>query len=106
MYDGDGRRIQTVAGDTTVYGYSAGSWDPSYVKDLTTGVTTDIASARGFRVGRIQSGVNYYYHLDRLGSIRLVTQSANVQTFVAKLLPFGTPYATSGTESFQYTGNQ
>ncbi|MGA8855844.1 MAG: RHS repeat-associated core domain-containing protein, partial [Candidatus Bathyarchaeia archaeon] len=106
LYDGDGRRIQTVTGDTTVYHYLAGSWDSAYVKDLSTGVTTDIVFAGGFRVGKVQGGVNYYYHLDRLGSVRLVTQSANIQSFTAKYLPYGTPYGTSGSESFQYTGKQ
>ncbi len=106
MYDGDGRRIETVAGDTTIYHYLAGSWDPSYVKDLTSGVVTDLVFAGGFRVGKIQGAMSYYYHLDRLGSVRLVTQSANLQTFTAKYLPYGAAYATSGAESFQYTGKQ
>ncbi len=105
-YDGDGRRIQTVTGDTTIYHYLANSWDPGYVKDLSTGVTTDVVFAGSFRVGKVQGGVNYYYHLDRLGSVRLVTQSASIQSFTAKYLPYGTPYGTSGSESFQYTGKQ
>lgn len=105
-YDGDGRRTETVAGDTTVYHYLAGSWDPAYVKDLSTGVTTDLVFAGGFRVGKVQAGVNYYYHLDLLGSVRLVTQTPNLQTFTAKYLPYGNLYATSGAENFQYTGKQ
>ncbi len=71
--DGDGRRVETIAGDTAIYHYLAGSWDPSYVKDLTSGVVTDVVFAGGFRVGKVQGGVSYYYHLDRLGSVRLVT---------------------------------
>ncbi len=106
-YDGDGRRVQTVAGtDTTIYHYQAGSWDPIYAKGLTTGIVTDIIFVGSFRVGKIQGGVNYYYHLDRLGSVRFVTQTANLQTFTAKYLPYGAPYATSGSENFQYTGKQ
>jgi RHS repeat-associated protein len=106
VYDGDGRRIMTVAGDTTVYDYLAGSWDPVYVKDLTEGVTSNVIFAGGFRVGKIQAGVSYYYHLDRIGSVRLVTQSSSVQPFTAKYLPYGMSYGTSGVESFQYTGKQ
>jgi RHS repeat-associated protein len=107
LYDGDGRRIQTVAGDTVVYHYLAGSWDPAYTKDLTTGVTTDVVFSGGLRVGKVQGGSTaYYYHLDRQGSVRLVTQNPNQQTFTAKYLPYGQPYATSGTENFQYTGKQ
>ncbi len=98
LYDGDGRRIQTVAGDTTVYHYQAGSWGPTYVKDLSAGVTTDVIFAGGFRVGKIQGGVSYYYHLDRLGSVQLVTQTANLQTFTSKYLPYGPAYATSGAD--------
>ncbi len=106
MYDGDGHRIETVGAGTTVFHYRAGSWDPSYMKDLTSGVSTDVIFAGNFRLGKVQGGVNYYYHLDRLGSVRLVTQSGNVQSFVTKYLPYGNPYATSGSENFQYTGKQ
>jgi RHS repeat-associated protein len=106
LYDGDGRRIETIAGDTTIYHYLGASWDPAYLKDLTTGTATDIVFAGRLRIGRIQGGVNYYYHLDRLGSVRLVTQNANVQSFSAKYLPYGATYATSGSESFQFTGKQ
>ncbi len=89
------------------YHYLAGSWDTSYVKDLNTGVVTDVVFAGGgFRIGKVQGGVNYYYHLDRLGSVRLVTQTPNVEAFTAKYLPYGISYATSGTENFQYTGKQ
>ncbi len=106
MYDGDGRRIETIAGDTTVFHYHDGSWDPVYVKDLTSGVTIDVIFVGSLRVGKIQGGISYYYHLDRLGSVRLVTQSGTVQSFVAKYLPYGASYATSGAENFQYTGKQ
>jgi YD repeat-containing protein len=106
IYDGDGRRIETVAGDTTVYHYSGASWDPIYVKDVTTGTVTDVVFAGGLRVGKIQASINYYYHLDRLGSVRLVTKTPNVQSFSVKYQPYGTGYATSGSESFQYTGKQ
>jgi RHS repeat-associated protein len=95
-----------LVGGTTVYHYLAGSWNPSYVKDVSSGVVTDLAFAGSFRVGKVQGGVNYYYHLDRLGSVRLVTQSANVQSFVGKYLPYGVSYATSGIELFQYAGKQ
>ncbi|MGA8856565.1 MAG: RHS repeat-associated core domain-containing protein [Candidatus Bathyarchaeia archaeon] len=73
---------------------------------MSTGVTTHIVFAGGFRVGKAQGDVNYYYHLDRLGSVRLVTQTPNLQTFTAKYLPYGNQYATSGAENFQYTGKQ
>jgi YD repeat-containing protein len=76
-YDGDGRRIQTVAGDTTVFAYLPSSWDPAYVKDVTTGVVTDIISAGGLRVAKVQGAATSYYHLDRLGSVRLVTQQSS-----------------------------
>jgi hypothetical protein len=81
------------------------SRDPSYVNSLSNGVS-DVVFA-GVRVGRVQAGVNYYYHLDSLGSVRLVTQSgSSIQPFTAKYLPYGASYGTSGTESFQYTGKQ
>lgn len=65
---------------------------------------TDVVFAGGFRVGKVQAGANYYYHLDRLGSVRLVTQTPNLETFTAKYLPYGNLYATTGAENFQYTG--
>jgi RHS repeat-associated protein len=92
--------------DTTVYDYSSGSWNPVYVKDLTTGLINDVVFANGFRIGRVQGAVKDYYHLDRMGSVRLVTQTQNLQPFTAKYLPYGNTYATSGTENFQYTGKQ
>ncbi len=107
LYDGDGRRVQTVAGtDTTIYHYQAGSWDPIYVKGLTSGTITDVLFARSLRIGKVRGGISYFYHLDRLGSVRLVTKSGNIQTFSAKYLPYGTSYATSGSELFKYTGKQ
>ena len=104
IYDGNGRRIETVTSNTTIYHYQAGSWDPSYMKNLASGLVTDIIFAGAFRLGKVQDGVKYYYHLDRLGSVQLVTKSAKVQTFITKYLPYGSPYATSGAETFQYTG--
>ncbi len=93
-YDGDGRRVQTVAGDTTVYHYLAGSWDPSYAKDLTTSVTTNVIFAGSFRIGKIQGGTNYYYHLYKLlvGSYLTGPTISSVQIywshqFVGSILP-------------------
>ncbi len=106
LYDGDGRRVQTTATDTTIYDYQAGSWDPCYVKDLTTGLTSDIVFAGGLLIGKVQAGVSSFYHLDRLGSVRLETQAASQPVFSAKYLPYGNTYATSGAEVFQFTGKQ
>jgi RHS repeat-associated protein len=44
--------------------------------------------------------------LDLLGSVRLVTQTQNLQSFTAKYLPYGNLYATTGAENFQYTGKE
>jgi len=74
------------------------------MNNLTSGTITDLVFAGAYRIGKVQNSANYYYHLDRLGSIRLVTNSLRQQTFTAKYLPYGTSYATSGTETFQYTG--
>ncbi len=57
------------------------------MNDLTSGTVTDVLFAGSMRIGEIQGGLNYYYHLDRLGSVRLVTQTANIQNFVTKYLP-------------------
>lgn len=105
-YDGDWRRIRTVAGGTTVYHYLPGSWDPAYVNDLTVGLATDIVFAGAFRVGKVQGAATSYYNLDRLGSVRLVTQAQNVETFQTTYQPYGALSATSGAETFQFTGKQ
>lgn len=76
------------------------------MKDSASGVVSDMVFAGGLRIGKVQGGVNYYYHMDRLGSVRLVTQSANVQAFSTKYLPCGSSYATLGSETFQFTGKQ
>jgi RHS repeat-associated protein len=105
-YDGDGWRIETIAGsNATLYDYSAGSWDPIYLNNLNSGAVGDVVFA-GIRIGGVQGGVNYYDHLDRLGSVRLVTQSNSIQLFTAKYLPYGATYGTSGSERFQYTGKE
>jgi RHS repeat-associated protein len=105
-YDGDGRRIETIAGDTTIYHYVLGSWDPAFVKDLTSGLATDEVFAAGLRVAKVQGAATSYYHLDRLGSVRLVTQTSSVLLFQTKYQPYGSLSATSGTEMFQFTGKQ
>jgi len=105
-YDGDGRRIQTVAGDTTVYHYLAGSWNPAFVKDLTANAATDIVFAAGLRIGKVQGAATSYYHLDRLGSVRLVTQQSGALSFQTIYQPYGALSATTGTEMFQFTGKQ
>jgi RHS repeat-associated protein len=105
-YDEDGRRIQTIAVDTTVYDYVAGSWDPAFVKDLTTNAATDFIFAASLRVGKVQGAATSYYHLDRLGSVRLVTQAANVVAFQTEYQPYGALSATTGSETFQFTGKQ
>ena len=106
IYDGDGWRIQTIAGHTTIYNYLPGSWDQGYVKDLSSGLVTDVVFAAGLRIGEVKAAVDYYDHLDLIGSVRLVTKSANVETFQTKYQPYGTPYSASGTETFQFTGKQ
>lgn len=107
-YDGDGRRIKTSDATTRIYHYAACScsWDPIYVKDLTTGVVTDMIFGGNLRIGKVQGGVNYYYHLDRLGSVRLVTRDQGTYPFISNYLPYGQPYAASGSELFRYTGKQ
>jgi RHS repeat-associated protein len=106
IYDGDGWRIQTIAGHTTIYNYLPGSWDQGYVKDLSSGLVTDVVFAAGLRIGEVKAAVDYYDHLDLIGSVRLVTKSANVESFQTKYQPYGTPYSASGTETFQFTGKQ
>lgn len=107
-YDGDGRRARTVASATaTIYHYLPGSWDPVYVKDTGSGVVTDLVFAGALLIGKVQSGVNYYYHPNNLGSVRLVTNNLASSAFVTNYKPFGTSYGTSGNpERFTFTGKQ
>jgi len=106
-YDGDGRRIKTVEGETIrVFAYLAGSWDPAYVNEASSGTVSDIIFARALRIGRVQAGENSYCHLDLLGSVRVETRSGNVQIFTGEYLPYGVPSATSGSSMFRYTGKQ
>jgi YD repeat-containing protein len=84
-YDGDGRRIKTTEGSTTtIFYYRVGSWDPIYQKDQGAGVVTDLVFAGNLRIGMLEAGTPYCYHLDRLGSIRLVTDNAINQPFTTK----------------------
>ena len=54
----------------------------------------------------MQGPTTWYYHLDRLGSVRLVTKQSTTPTFQNTYQPYGASSATSGSEMFQYTGKQ
>jgi RHS repeat-associated protein len=102
----DSRRIKTIEGaNQTVYSHLPGSWDPIYVSSSVTGVTK-IVFAGALRIGEVRSNVSRCDHLDRLGSVRLVTNDAIGQTFAARYKPFGMGYATSGAQLFTFTGKQ
>jgi YD repeat-containing protein len=106
-YDGDGNRVQQVAGSTT-FTYSYQGLNILYEENV-TGSTTTITKhfyANGMQVAKmVGTGVSYV-HGDMLGSTRLVATLGGAFTIVfsSNYQPYGQNYGQSGSEVFMYTG--
>ena len=103
LYDGDGNRVeQTTHGGSVVYSYQGVSI--LYQKNLTSGTTTKSFYAGGIQVAQMVNYTTYYLHQDALGSTRLVMTSSMLLSFSSNFGAYGSNYAMSGAEAFQYTG--
>ena len=102
-YDGDGNRVEQVAGGSTLV-YSYQGVNILYQRNLTSGVVTKSFYAGGIQVAQmVDSGV-YYLHQDALGSTVLVMTATVTPSFTAKYIPYGPSLGVTGSEAFQYTG--
>lgn len=105
-YDGDGNRIQTTHGSSSVVYVYDGS-NIIYEKNLTSGSSVDHYYSDDLQLGEKYGSTTYYFQTDALGSIRLVTTTSPVSTvFSSDYKPYGVNYGM--TESltifnFMYT---
>jgi RHS repeat-associated protein len=104
-YDGDGNRVQQVAGGST-FTYSYQGLNILYEKNVTGGTTTITKHfyAGGLQVAKMVGTGVYYLHQDALGSTRVETSTTVTVKFSSNYVPYGGNYAVSGKESFTYTG--
>ena len=107
-YNGDGLRVsKTVSGSTTTQVWALPEGPPTVLKDGSANFVTGLGGLPLEQIvtsGRTTSV--YYYHLDQLGSTRVITDSkgATVNTYTYD--PYGNITASSGTLSnpFRYAG--
>ena len=95
-YNGDGLRMSKTVGTTT----TNFTWDPSAATPLllTDGTNYYIYGPGNLPVEEITpTGNYYYYHHDRLGSTRLLTDSSGNIAATYTYDPYGNTTATTGT---------
>jgi len=105
-YDGLGRRVKAIdgSGGSAVTEYTIYSGDlPIYTYNAKSKVSTLHAYANGMHIAKKTSGTTrYYYHLDAVGSTRLVTDKSKAVVFSTDYLPFGKAWSPAGTEDFMF----
>ncbi len=87
LYDGDGKRVKVIEGNTKVYAFLG--LDIIYEKDVTAGTVTKYFYANGLQIARINPFATTYFHQDALGSTRLTTDGAKLIQFSSNYKPFG-----------------
>lgn len=94
QYDGDGRRLSATLGTAK----TSFEWDPFY--QLTNELDTNGALIRHYTNGdqpltaHDAAGTAAYFHTDRLGSIRALTDATGTVTSVGAWEPYGRPRVT------------
>ena len=104
-YNGDGLRMSKLVSATT----TQQTWDvveglPLLLKDGTTSYVTGLG---GLPIEQItSSGTTSYYHQDRIGSTRAITNSSGTVVATKTYDPYGNVTATTGTlvNPFQFAG--
>ena len=104
-YDGNGNRVQQVAGSST-FTYSYEGLNILYEKNVTgsTSAITKHFYADGLQVAKMVGPTVYYLHEDALGNTRLETTSTVSVKFSSNYVPYGKNYGVTGKEVFMYTG--
>ncbi|MBO0889019.1 hypothetical protein J2P12_07970, partial [Candidatus Bathyarchaeota archaeon] len=102
-YDGLGRRIEAKEGaSTTFYSYTG---TETLSDQFTSGASNNYVYANGLRIARMGEYVStYYYHVDALGSTRLVTDANHSIVFSDSYQAYGQDNSPSGTEALKFTG--
>ena len=102
-YDGDGNRVEQVAGGST-YVYVYQGVNILYSKNVTSGTWTKSFYAGGIQVAQMVGTSVYYLHQDALGSTVLTMTSSGIRSFSSNFVPYGENFGAVGAEAFQYTG--
>ena len=102
-YDGDGNRVEQVAGGSTLV-YSYQGVDVLYQRNATSGAVTKSFYAGDIQVAKMVGGSTYYLHQDALGSTVLTMANTVAPSFKAEYAPYGPSLGVTGSEGFQYTG--
>jgi RHS repeat-associated protein len=103
VYDGGGRLTENVQGNNTVVSLWNGA-STVFQEDLGTGLVTKYLMADGMQIAYVAGSTVYYSHEDTLGSVRLVSSSADATQFSSNYVPYGSNYKASGADVFQYAG--
>lgn len=106
-YDGRGRKLRRTFGSgTEVYFYTV--WGQVLASYKTGSGWTSYLLADGRRLGSVDQGDQFrYFHADRLGSTRAITNSAGQVVWSGDYLPFGSEVNSSGTgDNFRFTGQE
>jgi len=95
-YDSDGVRLKKVNGATTIRYFDK-------LAEEVNGALVKYYYAGPMVVARKQGGTTHWYHSDRLGSIRLMTDAAGAEVRDYDYKPFGSLQASSGTVANERT---
>ena len=107
IHDGWGRKARrTFGGGTEVYIYTV--WGQVMASYKTGPGWTTYVLADGRRVGSADQGDGFsYFHADRLGSTRAITNSAQQVAWSGDYLPFGSEINSAGSgDNFRFTGQE
>ncbi len=103
-YDGLRRMVEAVEGSSTWFFAYKGT-EVLYKNLLNTNNQASVYAA-GLKVARVVDRTAiYYYHMDALGSTRIITYTDATYVFADNCQPFGLDNGTpSGSETYKFTG--
>ena len=109
VYDGDGRRVQKIAGSVT-HSYVLDGMDVLQDR-IGTGTTSVTRTVHGPGIDEplasfASDGTVSYYLADHLGSIVQQTNAAGAVTLTRQYDPYGVPLQGGGTSGYAFTGQQ
>lgn len=106
FYDSTGQRVKKI--ENGVVTYYVGKHFEKQVGGSNAGSTSYYFAEGSERVAKKDpSGGVYYYHLDHLGGVNVVTNAAGTEVARSDYLPFGdTRSDSTGADKYSYTGKE
>lgn len=106
FYDSTGQRVKKI--ENGVVTYYVGKHFEKQVGGSNAGSTSYYFAEGGERVAKKgPSGSVYYYHLDHLDGVNVVTDAAGTEVARSDYLPFGdTRSDSTGSDKYSYTGKE